>query len=702
METPTNETSVQTPAATEDDGAIPTQVEDSAATQAEAVASSELPPVPPCQVSMTAPVSGACSGRKKSIVWGHFEKVKIGEGDTSRTKAISHVPICPKNPNREDLVKGQKTLAFVPKKDGEDGFHLVSTSFSVEASRKALAEMIIIDELPFRYVEGYGFKKYVTTLQPKLQLKDIPSRQTVARDVIGIYNSEREKLRKSLKCCRVCLTTDTWTSIQNLNYMCLTCHFIDDAWKLHKRILNFCQVEDHKGETIGRKIEMSLREWGIDGIFTLTVDNASSNLTTIKFLQRVTKDWNGSVLGNEYMHMRCCAHILNLIVGEDLKEIDASVAKVREAVRYVKSSPNRSQTFRSFMERVGMESKSLLSLDVPTRWNSTYIMLETAENFEKVFLRMDFEDDGYSSYFRTKEDSGGLGSPCMTDFQNCRAFVTFLRLFCNATKKFSGSLYVTSNAFYDEIFVIQESISNLVKSQNTLLKSTATNMQTKFEKYWGEGEKINPLLYVAVVFDPRKKLRFLKFSFLKIYGNAVAEVMVDKVKDLLFKLYNFYTSIRSPNVQDQSGSERTELESDASDPYVMVHSRYERFLQVEQSVGCSNELEKYLAENCDGRKDNFEILEWWRDNCNRFQVLSKVVKDVLAVPVSTVASESAFSTGGRIVDPFRSSLSPLMVQNLVCSQNWLQATVRISHHQSRDDVEALEEELLDLGNMLKF
>ena len=103
----------------------------------------------------------------------------------------------------------------------------------------------------------------------------------MARDVIGIYNSEREKLRKSLKGCRVCLTTDTWTSIQNLNYMYLTCHFIDDAWKLHKRILNFYQVEDHKGKTIGRKIEMSLREWGIDGIFTLTMDNASSNLTTI-------------------------------------------------------------------------------------------------------------------------------------------------------------------------------------------------------------------------------------------------------------------------------------------------------------------------------------------------------------------------------------------------------------------------------------
>ena len=149
-----------------------------------------------------------------------------------------------------------------------------------------------------------------------------------------------------------------------------------------------------------------------------------------------------------------------------------------------------------------MESKSLLYLDLPTRWNSSYLMLETAENFEKVFLRMDFKDDDYSSYFRTKEDSGGLGSPCMSDFQSCRAFMTFLRLLYNTMKTFSDSLYVTSNAFYDEIFVIQESISNLVKSQNTLLKNTTTNIQTKFEKYWGEGEKINSLLYVVVVLGP--------------------------------------------------------------------------------------------------------------------------------------------------------------------------------------------------------
>ena len=41
--------------------------------------------------------------------------------------------------------------------------------------------------------------------------------------------------------------------------------------------------------------------------------------------------------------------------------------------------------------------------------------------------------------------------------------------------------------------------SHLVKSQNTLLKNTATGLQTKFEKYWGEGDKINLLLYVVVI-----------------------------------------------------------------------------------------------------------------------------------------------------------------------------------------------------------
>jgi len=81
-------------------------------------------------------------------------------------------------------------------------------------------------------------------------------------------------------------------------------------------------------------------------------------------------------------------------------------------------------------------------------------MLDTVEKFEKVFLRMDFKDNSYSSYLMKNENSGSLGSSSGVNFQNCRTFMGFLKLFYNATKKFSGSLYVTSNTFFDEMFVI--------------------------------------------------------------------------------------------------------------------------------------------------------------------------------------------------------------------------------------------------------
>ena len=160
----------------------------------------------------------------------------------------------------------------------------------------------------------------------------------------------------------------------------------------------------------------------------------------------------------------------------------------------------------------------------------------------------------------------------------------------------------------------------------------------------------------------------------------MADQMIELVRGTLVKLYDYYSCADSPNVQVLNGSERTHIEGESigcSDPYEMVNSRFERFLKAKQSIGCSNEIDKYLAENCGSRKG-----------------------DVLAVSISTVTSESAFSTGGRILDLFRSSLSPLRVQNLVCAQDWLQALIPISFRKSKDELETLEDEFHDFDNIL--
>ncbi|KAL4571289.1 hypothetical protein LXL04_018047 [Taraxacum kok-saghyz] len=105
------------------------------------------------------------------------------------------------------------------------------------------------------------------------------------------------------------------------------------------------------------------------------------------------------------------------------------------------------------------------------------------------------------------------------------------------------------------------------------------------------------------------------------------------------------------------------------------------------------ELDKYLGEDREAIDVNFDILKWWGINKCRYPVLSKMARDILAIPVSTVASESAFSTGGRVLDSFRTSLTPRMVEALVCTQDW----VRDCHDPINVDeilleIEKLEEE----------
>ncbi|PWA95484.1 hypothetical protein CTI12_AA008720 [Artemisia annua] len=94
--------------------------------------------------------------------------------------------------------------------------------------------------------------------------------------------------------------------------------------------------------------------------------------------------------------------------------------------------------------------------------------------------------------------------------------------------------------------------------------------------------------------------------------------------------------------------------------------------------GVEDELTKYLKEprlELEG-DEYFDILNWWKLNSPRFSIVSKMAKDILSIQVSTVASESAFSASGHVLDPYRNSLSPSIVEALVCTQDWIRTSSR--------------------------
>lgn len=86
--------------------------------------------------------------------------------------------------------------------------------------------MIIIDELPFRFVDGEEFNNFSQTTQP---LFKIPFHFTVARNCYQKFLDEKKVLSTYFKMSdqRVNIITDTWTSIQKIKYMCIMAHYID-------------------------------------------------------------------------------------------------------------------------------------------------------------------------------------------------------------------------------------------------------------------------------------------------------------------------------------------------------------------------------------------------------------------------------------------------------------------------------------------
>ena len=125
---------------------------------------------------------------------------------------------------------------------------------------------------------------------------------------------------------------------------------------------------------------------------------------------------------------------------------------------------------------------------------------------------------------------------------------------------------------------------------------------------------------------------------------------------------------------------------------MLLASQFAMHLEEIESRESNSELSRYLTENCEKITDDFDLLMWWRCNSSKYPILSTLAKDILAVPVSTVASESSFSTGGRILDSFRTSLSPTTVEALICTQSWLRSpSGPIDIIKSMEEIEAYEE-----------
>ncbi|XP_060957925.1 zinc finger BED domain-containing protein RICESLEEPER 2-like [Cannabis sativa] len=405
------------------------------------------------------------------------------------------------------------------------------------------------------------------------------------------------------------------------------------------------------------------------------------------------------VLNGKMLHMRCVCHIINLIVGDGLKDVHTSISSIRNVVRYVRSSPARLQKFKEYVADENIESKSLLCLDVQTRWNSTYLMLEAALKFQKAFERLE-DDESYSNYFSDGFNEKRIdGPPSDDDWANAKVFVRFLNTFYTLTLKFSGSLYSTSNLYLDRISDVHRQLKSLVNCQDPILSKMAGNMHNKFNKYWGKSERMNHVLILGMVLDPRYKLAYSRHCLSFIFDENDVDALIKSVEETLRGMFAEYGERFTPSTNgsgsqtpSQTSSNVLELSS-LNDEDIGVKQLWILQQQAKQCGG--TEVDTYFVEQTeDPTSHDFDILGWWKGKTKKYPILSEIARDVLASPVSTVASESAFSTSGRILDNFRSSLTPKMVEACICSKNWfISSREPVVVRQYMDEVQTFQDSI---------
>ncbi|CAH1437414.1 unnamed protein product [Lactuca virosa] len=321
---------------------------------------------------------------------------------------------------------------------------------------------------------------------------------------------------------------------------------------------------------------------------------------------------NSLVYDGNPFHLRCYAHILNLIVQDGLKQIDVVVEKVREFVKYVKGSSARKTRFCQCCSQNLLDTNKDLMQDVPTRWNSTYRMISYALYYRLAFSHLSLSDSNFQD------------CPSSDEWERVEKMCSFLKVFYDATLQISGSLYPTSNLYFPQIFGIHLKLVEEMKSPDEYMKRIATQMWNKFNKYWVD---FNLLLAIAVVFDPRYKLTFVDFCYKKLYGEGSSQFKA--IESALYELYDEYVhSSKNATTFDSTSHQ-------GSDDNI-------RQSNVGGDSSQNNILEEFDEYDNDDSGSN-----------------------------TTSASESTFSLGGRILNEYRSSMKPDVVEALVCTRDWL-------------------------------
>ncbi|GKV39212.1 hypothetical protein SLEP1_g47018 [Rubroshorea leprosula] len=221
-----------------------------------------------------------------------------------------------------------------------------------------------------------------------------------------------------------------------------------------------------------------------------------------------------------------------------------------------------------------------------------------------------------------------------------------------------------------------KSIYQVYKEVNHLQNKVYTLMSVEC----GNNQRICSLiLAVVTILHPNLKLKFVQFVYEEIYGVVVAKQHLNEIFDFLTSVYDEYAYDRSSKreVATAIGDTSCSAHLNAND---RVLDSFQKYLATKP-----NRLEFYqYLEDEESYLMEIGILKWWQNNSSKFPTMVKMARDFLAIPLSTIVSNSAFTTEVKKIVSSNSDQDLKIINAIICCQDWL-ASVKTLDNEKSDE-----------------
>ncbi|XP_021433259.2 zinc finger BED domain-containing protein 4 [Oncorhynchus mykiss] len=256
---------------------------------------------------------------------------------------------------------------------------------------KLVAEMLALDLQPSALVENTGLNRLLEYLQPQYSLPS--SSYFTSTAIPDMYERVKEVVLTHLKEAEsgiVHFTTSIWVTSQTREFLTLTAHWVSyescvrpQGEDFHcSALLSVSQIDcDHDTLNIQKQLEYFWDTWisslGLKKGFTVTDNNAIAN---------VLED-------NNHVIMQCFGHTIDLIVNEAIKSqrmVQNLLSNARKICERVYRSDKAKEKLAE-LQKVYQLPENCLIQDVPSKWRTSFFMLERLVEQKKAVDEMSIE-----------------------------------------------------------------------------------------------------------------------------------------------------------------------------------------------------------------------------------------------------------------------------------------------------------------------